>query len=178
MNDMWTALERYQPFADRHGFGAEWRRMTTERTPDAAKAAAAWAAYAARRAEDAAWAVRRAEDAAWAAARGAPDAAIEHINRAIAKEMNDQPEALRVAAELDDLALKACGSEHLPLERVAARLLREQHAEIEELREAVKAEREECRKIAANMQFSHSLTPPHSTAYNIAAAISARGLPR
>lgn len=39
-------------------------------------------------------------------------------------------------------------------------------------------EREECRKIAANMQFSHSLTPPHSTAYNIAAAISARGLPR
>ena len=45
--------------------------------------------------------------------------------------MTDQPEALRVAAELDALALKACGPEHLPLERVAARLLREQHAEID-----------------------------------------------
>lgn len=47
--------------------------------------------------------------------------------------MNEQPEALRVAAELDDLVLKTCGPEHWPLERVAARLLREQHAEIENL---------------------------------------------
>ena len=52
--------------------------------------------------------------------------------------MNDQPEALRVAAELDALALKACGPEHWPLERVAARLLREQHAEIERLRAQIK----------------------------------------
>lgn len=35
MNEMWEALERYQPYADKHGFGAEWKRMTTERTKEA-----------------------------------------------------------------------------------------------------------------------------------------------
>ncbi len=44
--------------------------------------------------------------------------------------------------------------------------------------DALKAEREGCRKIAVNMQFSHSFTPPDCTAYNIASAISARGRPR
>ena len=29
---MWEALERYQPFADLHGFGDAWLKMTTERT--------------------------------------------------------------------------------------------------------------------------------------------------
>ena len=24
MNEMWEALERYQPYAEQHGFGAEW----------------------------------------------------------------------------------------------------------------------------------------------------------
>lgn len=47
--------------------------------------------------------------------------------------MSNQPEALRVADELSDLA-EACSSEHWPLERVAARLLREQHDEIVQLR--------------------------------------------
>lgn len=86
--------------------------------------------------------------------------------------MTDQFEALRVADELSDLA-EACSSEHWPLERVAARLLREQRAEIEELlefnqdfldenmdmleaeieelREAVKAEREECAKLCDDL---------------------------
>lgn len=36
MNEMWEALERYQPYAEQHGFGAEWLKMTTERTEEAA----------------------------------------------------------------------------------------------------------------------------------------------
>ena len=47
--------------------------------------------------------------------------------------MTTEPEALRLARELDDHWLELC-PEHYPLERVAARLLREQHAEIERLR--------------------------------------------
>jgi hypothetical protein len=58
MNEMWEALERYQPYADKHGFGPQWLKMTTERTAEAARAA--WAAAVAR----ATWA---AEAAAWAA---------------------------------------------------------------------------------------------------------------
>jgi hypothetical protein len=84
MNEMWEALERYQPFADQHGFGAEWRRMTTERTPGAAKVAAeaAWATPGAWEAEAAAYAAARA-----AAARAAYEAtAIEYINEAIKLE--------------------------------------------------------------------------------------------
>jgi hypothetical protein len=38
MKDMWEALERYQHWADERGFGAEWKRMTTERTEEAAAA--------------------------------------------------------------------------------------------------------------------------------------------
>lgn len=95
--------------------------------------------------------------------------------------MTDQHEALRVADELDDLALKACGPEHLPLERVAARLLREQHAEIERLREAnealrrdaalvAAAEREECAKLADNAKkYNRHISK------EISAAIRARG---
>ena len=37
MTELWTALERYQPYADKHGFGAEWLKMTTERTVEAAE---------------------------------------------------------------------------------------------------------------------------------------------
>ena len=83
MNDMWEALEKYQPYAERHGFGPQWRQMTTERTADAA-----WAAAVAARATDApeaAWAAARGAAVA-AAAWGAPDAAIKYINEAIAKE--------------------------------------------------------------------------------------------
>lgn len=82
MNDMWEALERYQPYADKHGFGPEWRRMTTERTAKAVDVAADVAAWTAA---DAAWeAVKVARVAADAAARAAW--AIQHINKAIALE--------------------------------------------------------------------------------------------
>ena len=67
MTNMWEALERYQPYADRHGFGAEWRRMTTERTPEAA------------------WAAARAAAAA-AAAEWEARAAIQNINEALKLE--------------------------------------------------------------------------------------------
>lgn len=80
MNDMWEALEKYQPYADKHGFGDAWLKMTTERTADAAKGAAeaAWATPGAARA---AWAARA------AAARVAYEAtAIERINEAIKLE--------------------------------------------------------------------------------------------
>lgn len=45
LTEMWTELEKYQPYADEHGFGAEWRRMCEERTEEAAWAAASAAAY-------------------------------------------------------------------------------------------------------------------------------------
>lgn len=48
LNEMWQELEQYQPYARRHGFGDVWRRMTTERTVDAACFAAyavAWSAH-------------------------------------------------------------------------------------------------------------------------------------
>lgn len=32
MTEMWTALEQYQPYADKNGHGESWKRMTTERT--------------------------------------------------------------------------------------------------------------------------------------------------
>ena len=61
---MWgTVLPSLQDLADKHGFGLEWRMMTTERTQEAAKAAAA--------------AVRAAEAAARAAAAEAEAAAAE-----------------------------------------------------------------------------------------------------
>lgn len=105
LDEMWQELARYQPYTDRHGFGEAWKRMTTERTQDAAFAASAWAAaaeaaaatwgpaFAAAAAEAAAWA------AAWAAAEFATNAeeaaaevaewkgrAIENIRDAIAQE--------------------------------------------------------------------------------------------
>ena len=63
LNKMWTELERYQPFADKRGFGDAWRRMTAERTEEAAAyaATAAWAtaawATAGTAAAAAAWAI-------------------------------------------------------------------------------------------------------------------------
>jgi len=56
MSGMWQSLARYQPFADRRGFGCEWSRMTAERTAEAARDAARAAGVA-----DAPW---PAEDAA------------------------------------------------------------------------------------------------------------------
>lgn len=43
LTEMWDALAEYQPYADKHGFGVEWRRMCEERTEDAAwDAAECW----------------------------------------------------------------------------------------------------------------------------------------
>jgi hypothetical protein len=72
---MWaTVLPTVQPIADKHGFGAEWRTMLTERTeqPEAEAAEAARAARAAAtawaaEAAEAARAAEAAEAAAWAA---------------------------------------------------------------------------------------------------------------
>jgi hypothetical protein len=51
---MWgTVLPALQPLADKHGFGRDWQTMTTERTEDAARAAAWPAAEAAAREADA-----------------------------------------------------------------------------------------------------------------------------
>jgi len=45
-DEMWKRLKAHQPRADKRGYGKEWKRMCTERTPQAAEAAsdAAWAA--------------------------------------------------------------------------------------------------------------------------------------
>jgi hypothetical protein len=89
LNKMWTALEKYQPFADQDGHGESWRVMCSERTIDAAAAAwaeaganAEWAvaAYAASAAYAAAWAAETAEGAAWAYWS---DRAIKRIENAI-----------------------------------------------------------------------------------------------
>lgn len=86
LEPMWEALEKYQPYAEKHGFGEEWLRMTTERTKEAAAKAevAAWrgAPGAALAAYTAAWATVHESEA------GAYNA-IADINRAI-KQENDQ----------------------------------------------------------------------------------------
>lgn len=41
LNEMWTALEQYQPYADKARYGGSWKRMTTERTSEAAASASA-----------------------------------------------------------------------------------------------------------------------------------------
>jgi hypothetical protein len=68
LTQMWAALARYQPYADKDGHGESWRVMCSERTTEAAAAAAveaaAWAAKAG--ADVAYWsdlAVKRIEDA-------------------------------------------------------------------------------------------------------------------
>ena len=70
LEKMWTALEAHQHIADKKGYGVEWARMCSERTPEAAALAAnavwptvgaddaAYAAYAADAARDVACAVR------------------------------------------------------------------------------------------------------------------------
>lgn len=76
LTEMWAALESYQPHADKVGHGESWKRMTTERTAEAAKSAAdkAWAAGV--DADGATWAAARdAAAAAWAAEAAARAAA-------------------------------------------------------------------------------------------------------
>ena len=51
LTEMWAALEAYQPRADKAGHGESWKRMTTERTSEAADAAQQFAEEAA----DAVW---------------------------------------------------------------------------------------------------------------------------
>ena len=80
---MWgTVLPTLQPLADEKGFGAEWERMTTERTEEAARAAWAAAAMAAM-ADAALWAM--ADAALWATTDAAFVAlALGHVARAAA----------------------------------------------------------------------------------------------
>lgn len=93
LTEMWEALGQYQPYADKHGFGEEWRRMCKERTESAAWAAA-WAAAkdAAEAAAEAAAAFAAAEAAEAACLAFAEKAAewkkyaITYIRKAIAKE--------------------------------------------------------------------------------------------
>jgi hypothetical protein len=77
---MWgTALPLVQPLADARGFGTAWRQMTTDRTANAAYAAAnaanANAAYAAANAANAAYAAYADAKPAYAAANAAYAAA-------------------------------------------------------------------------------------------------------
>jgi len=39
LNEMWEELARYQSYADKRGFGAEWKQMCEERTEKTARAA-------------------------------------------------------------------------------------------------------------------------------------------
>jgi hypothetical protein len=97
LTEMWAALERYQPYADKAGHGESWKRMTTERTAEAA-----WAAWGAAGGvadlaqysnyEDAADAAYDAAWKAWAAlapetarveAKYSAARAIEFINKAM-----------------------------------------------------------------------------------------------
>ena len=99
LTEMWIALERYQPYADKDGHGDTWKRMTTERTAEAAWAArggtsvalgAVWAAGASLLSVEhmRAGAVQAAVDAAWDALCAAEASrraavAIERINEAM-----------------------------------------------------------------------------------------------
>ena len=81
--------------------------------------------------------------------------------------MSTEPEALRLANEFECRAAIGLDDE-FAAEHDAARLLREQHAEIERLRFAVAAEREACAQVAQQFEWWRE---PHE----IAAAIRARG---
>ena len=99
LTEMWAAFEAYQPHADKAGHGESWKRMTQERTADAAWAArkgtstalvAAWAAAASLLSVEymRAGAVQAAVDAAWDAlcateADRRAAVAIEYINKAM-----------------------------------------------------------------------------------------------
>jgi hypothetical protein len=74
LKKMWTAMEAYQPFADKRGFGKEWRRMCEKRTEDASFAAG-WAADAAG--------MTRVAYAAEAAGMSRSALAIKYIDKAI-----------------------------------------------------------------------------------------------
>jgi hypothetical protein len=70
---MWDiVLPSLQPLADQHGFGAQWQKMTTERTAESANAAANAAAGVAR----ATWAAEEAARAEVEAARAEVEAAV------------------------------------------------------------------------------------------------------
>jgi hypothetical protein len=79
MNEMWSTLAEYQPYADKHGFGPAWAEMCSQRTAAAAKAAF-WAA-----ADKAAYIAANAADLAYIAEAKAVDAAdaADYAKRAI-----------------------------------------------------------------------------------------------
>jgi hypothetical protein len=91
--------------------------------------------------------------------------------------MNEKPEALRLAQELDvaSLGIKGC------LEALSADAMFRQHAEIERLKaerdEAVRAEREACAKVCDDLEAGLRVTAGDRWyfAKAAAAAIRARG---
>ena len=94
-------LPSLQPLADEQGFGAQWQKMTTERTADAANAVAEAAEAANAAASAAAWAAW----AAWATATAAAGA-MEEAARArarvagvAARAASEAARAARAAAE-------------------------------------------------------------------------------
>ena len=80
LTEMWAALERYQPRADETFRGESWKRMTTERTKEAAIWARPRDCFAATAAWAAAWALEATDTAD--AERIAAEA-IEYINKAM-----------------------------------------------------------------------------------------------
>lgn len=96
LDQMWEELARYQPYAEKRGFGPEWLRMTTDKTSKAALGAELAAS-------DVETAEELAATAAWWAARAVrsmalnrearavlfAESSIEHITRAI--ELENKP---------------------------------------------------------------------------------------
>ena len=98
---MWgTVLPSVQLLADRQGFGEQWQKMTTERSADAARAAAEAAGAAAEASEWAAWAAARAAGAAAEASERATWEAASEAGAAAARA----EAAHRVAGEVADAA--------------------------------------------------------------------------
>ena len=89
LTQMWDALARYQPYADKDGHGESWRRMCEQRTKaaswDATHAAEDAAADAAGMWKSGGYA------AAWAASMTAvwSDLAFERVEQAIKKRNYD-----------------------------------------------------------------------------------------
>jgi len=96
LNEMWKALEKHQPIADRLGYGQEWKQMCVERTEDACRTARD-AARAARAARDAVY--HAAWDSARDAARDARDAAYDAAWDAALSAARDAAHAARAARD-------------------------------------------------------------------------------
>lgn len=66
LTEMWAELEKYQPYAEKHGFGRVWKRMCVERTSKAA-----WSAWTSTEFRNRQKLLSEAAKAAWSAAAAA-----------------------------------------------------------------------------------------------------------